>query len=155
MDNIIEIFNKVLIDGVQREASDIHLCVGSSWKYRIHGNITPLDMKRLEMNECKAIVRHILLDSLSATEENIDNVLPKLQDHDCSYMLPGTARFRVYMPAKRIFFSCLKGDSLFNTNNRCPGFTGSYQGYIARRKRVDPCNRYYWQRQVYYAGFND
>lgn len=105
MDNIIEIFNKVLIDGVQKEASDIHLCVGSLWKYRIHGNITPLDMKPLEMNECKSIVRHILLDSPSATEEKVDNIMPKLQDHDCSYMLPGTARFRVNICRQRGSFS--------------------------------------------------
>jgi twitching motility protein PilT len=105
MDNIIESFNKVLTDGVQMKASDIHLCVGSSWKYRIHGNITPLDMKPLEMNECKAIVRHILLISPSITEENVDNVIHKLQDHDCSYMLPGIARFRVNICRQRGSFS--------------------------------------------------
>ena len=105
MDNIIESFNKVLIDGVQKEASDIHLCVGSSWKYRIHGNITPIDMKPLEMVECTAIVRHMLLDSPSATEENIDDVIHQLRDHDCSYMLPGVARFRVNICRQRGSFS--------------------------------------------------
>ena len=105
MDNIIENFNKVLTDGVHMKASDIHLCVGSSWKYRIHGNITPLDMKPLDMNECKAIVRHILLISPSITEENVDNVIHKLQDHDCSYMLPGIARFRVNICRQRGSFS--------------------------------------------------
>lgn len=105
MDGIIESFNKVLTDGVQMKASDIHLCVGSSWKYRIDGNITPLNMKPLEMNECKDIVRHILLDSPSVTEENIDNVLHKLQDHDCSYMIPGVARFRVNICRQRGSFS--------------------------------------------------
>jgi len=105
MDNIIESFNKVLADGMQMKASDIHLCVGSSWKFRIHGNITPLDMKPLDMNECKAIVRHILLDSPSINEENIDNVIHELQDHDCSYMLPGIARFRVNICRQRGSFS--------------------------------------------------
>ena len=30
MDNIIDIFNKVLAEGAEIKASDIHLCVGSS-----------------------------------------------------------------------------------------------------------------------------
>ncbi len=105
MDAIIETFNQVLTDGKKMKASDIHLCVGSSWKYRIDGNITPLEIKPLDMNECKAIVRHILLDTPSITEDNIDDIIHKLQDHDCSYMLPGVARFRVNMCRQRGSFS--------------------------------------------------
>ncbi|MBI4681867.1 MAG: PilT/PilU family type 4a pilus ATPase [Nitrospirae bacterium] len=105
MDSIIEQFNKVLAEGVQMRASDIHLCVGSSWKYRINGNITPLGIKPLDMIECQAIVRHILLTSPSFSEENIDKVINGLQDRDCSYMLSGVSRFRVNICRQRGSFS--------------------------------------------------
>lgn len=105
MDNIIDQFDKVLAEGVQMKVSDIHLCVGSSWKYRLNGNITPINMKLLEMHECEAIVRHILLKSPSFSEENIDKVLNSLQDRDCSYMLSGVSRFRVNICRQRGSFS--------------------------------------------------
>lgn len=105
MDGIIEQFNKVLTEGVQIKASDVHLCVGSAWKYRVNGNITSLNIKPLDMIECQAIVRHILLSSPSFSEDNIDKFINGLQDRDCSYMLPGVSRFRVNICRQRGSFS--------------------------------------------------
>ena len=105
MDNIIEVFNQVLAKGVEINASDIHLCVGSLWKYRINGHIIPIDNKKLEMAECEAIVKHILLNTPNVTENGLDSTLIKLQDFDCSYMLPGVSRFRVNICRQRGSFS--------------------------------------------------
>jgi twitching motility protein PilT len=105
MENIIEQFDKVLSEAVQVKASDIHLCVGSPWKYRVNGHINPLDMKTLEMSECESIVRHILMQTSGFSEENIDKTIKDLQDRDCSYMLPGVARFRVNICRQRGSFS--------------------------------------------------
>jgi twitching motility protein PilT len=105
MDGIIDQFNKILTKGAQMKVSDIHLCVGSSWKFRIDGHITPLNIKRLEMAECEAIVRHILINSPSYSNDDIDKVINRLQDLDCSYMLPGISRFRVNICRQRGSFS--------------------------------------------------
>ena len=105
MDTIVDVFNKVLAKGVEMKASDIHLCVGSTWKYRVNGHITPLDIKPLEMNECETIVRHILSNSPSFPKEDIEPTVSRLLDLDCSYMLRGVSRFRVNMCRQRGSFS--------------------------------------------------
>lgn len=105
MENIIELFNSVLVKGVEMKASDIHLCVKSSWKYRLDGHIKPLDIKPLEMTECETIVRHILLNTPNIFKENVDTVISRLQDFDCSYMLSGVSRFRVNICRQRGSFS--------------------------------------------------
>lgn len=95
MDNVIEVFKKVLARCVQIKASDLHLCVGFAWKYRIHGHITALNIKPLEMSECDAIVEHILLSSKIFGADEIDQSMKNLHDLDCAYYLPGVSRFRV------------------------------------------------------------
>lgn len=105
MENIIELFNSVLLKGVEMNASDIHLCVKSPWKYRLDGHIKSLDIKPLEMAECESIVRHILLNTPSVFKENVDTVINRLQDFDCSYMLSGVSRFRVNICRQRGSFS--------------------------------------------------
>ncbi len=105
MDTIIDVFKKVLAKGVEMKTSDIHLCVGSTWKYRIDGHITPLNIPALEMEECESIVRHILSDSPSFNDDAVEKTLKNLQDLDCSYMLPGVSRFRVNICRQRGSFS--------------------------------------------------
>lgn len=105
MENISDIFNKVLAEGVKKNVSDIHLCVGSQWKYRIDGNILPINMKPLEMAECDAIVRHIISKSPVFSTRNIDSSVKELRDFDCSYTLPGVSRFRVNICRQRGSFS--------------------------------------------------
>jgi twitching motility protein PilT len=105
MGTIIETFDGVLAKGVELKASDIHLCVGSSWKYRVNGQIAALNIKALEMAECEEIVKHIISHSPSFHDEHIDRTVSSMQDYDCSYMLKGISRFRVNICRQRGSFS--------------------------------------------------
>jgi twitching motility protein PilT len=55
--------------------------------------------------EAEAIVRHIISQSLSVQEEDVDKTVKTLQDFDCSYSLPGIARFRVNICRQRGTFA--------------------------------------------------
>jgi twitching motility protein PilT len=105
VEDILKTFHDVLIKGIQMQASDIHLCVGSAWKYRIHGHITPLDLKPLDMKECEKIVHHILSDVNSTYGEEFEKSAGTLQDFDCSYTVQGVSRFRVNICRQRGSFS--------------------------------------------------
>jgi len=105
MDNVVGMFKKVLAKCVALNASDIHLCVGAIWKYRLHGHITPINTKPLEMDECKAIITHILSNSHIFYAEGIEGTIDHLHDLDCSYSLEGVARFRVNICRQRGTFS--------------------------------------------------
>ncbi len=105
MESLIEFFQKVLARAVQVKASDIHLSVGSPWKYRLDGHITSLKTKPLEAGEIEAIVRHILLKTSSYTPESVDGAIATMHDFDCSYSLPGVSRFRVNICRQRGSFS--------------------------------------------------
>ncbi len=106
MENILEIFDKVLTEAVEIRASDIHLCIGSTWKYRLHGDIVPLEtLPPLTLPECEKIVTHILQSSKSFPEEQFDKAVRHLQDIDCSYAIPGISRFRVNICKQRGSFS--------------------------------------------------
>jgi twitching motility protein PilT len=105
MEHIIETFKNVLNEGVKMQASDVHLCVGSTWKYRINGNIVPINIKPLDMAECEDIVKHILSNLPMFYEEDIEKTTNKLQDWDCTYTLPNVSRFRVNICRQRGSFS--------------------------------------------------
>jgi twitching motility protein PilT len=106
MDSIIDIFKEVLTNAIPIEASDIHLCVGSSWKYRLHGDIVPINgIKPLEMAECEEIVKHILVNLHRFHENEIGKVVHTLRDLDCAYLIPGISRFRVNICRQRGSFS--------------------------------------------------
>jgi twitching motility protein PilT len=105
VDKVIGMFRKVLAKCVELNASDIHLCVGAIWKYRLHGHITPINIKALEMAECEAIIKHILSNSHVFYKEGIERTIDGLHDLDCSYSLPGVARFRVNICRQRGSFS--------------------------------------------------
>jgi twitching motility protein PilT len=106
MDSVIDTFKKVLANGLQIKASDIHLCVGSSWKYRLHGAIMPINnIKPLEVAECEEIVKHILLSSNRFYKDDIDKVIVTLRDLDCAYVMEGISRFRVNICRQRGSFS--------------------------------------------------
>ena len=106
MENIINIFNAVLSKCNGISASDVHLCVGSLWKYRIHGQILPIQkLPSLKSAEAEAIVKHILFQSKGLTEEEANQKVRVLQDLDCSYSLPGVARFRVNICRQRGTFA--------------------------------------------------
>jgi twitching motility protein PilT len=106
MDSVIDTFKKVLVNGLQIKASDIHLCVGSSWKYRLHGAIIPINnINPLQVAECEEIVTHILLSSNRFHTDDIDKVIVKLRDLDCAYVMEGISRFRVNICRQRGSFS--------------------------------------------------
>ncbi|TAN40190.1 MAG: PilT/PilU family type 4a pilus ATPase [Nitrospirae bacterium] len=106
MDNIIAVFQKVLKYAKENGVSDLHLSVGSPWKFRHQGQITAVkQLQPLKMAECDEIVKHIVLNSHSVSEDDIDKTLGAMQDFDCSYSLPGIARFRVNICRQRGSFS--------------------------------------------------
>jgi twitching motility protein PilT len=106
MDGVVDIFKKVLANGLQIRASDVHLCVGSSWKYRLHGAILPINnIKPLEMTECEEIVKHILENSHRVYKDDLDKVIVTLKDLDCAYVMEGISRFRVNICRQRGSFS--------------------------------------------------
>jgi Tfp pilus assembly pilus retraction ATPase PilT len=73
MEHTISLFNKVLEKCTELGASDVHLCVGTSWKYRLHGLIVPVpQLKPLSVEESEIFVRHILKQSRVIPENGVD-----------------------------------------------------------------------------------
>ncbi len=106
MEDIVSIFNRVLTKAKELSASDIHLCVGAPWKYRLHGHIVPIkSLNPLRPDEGDTIVRHIVKGSSSFHPDEIENAVLTMQDFDCSYSLPGVSRFRVNICRQRGSFS--------------------------------------------------
>ena len=105
MEDIITIFKKVLVQCVKINASDLHLCSGTLWKYRLNGHITAINLKALDVAECIAIVKHIIANSNLIEAEEIDRTLKNLHDMDCTYSIPGISRFRVNICRQRGSFS--------------------------------------------------
>lgn len=103
--NVAEVLKKVLQNAIKNNVSDIHLSVGSPWKYRMHGNIAALNLPTLTPKDCEEVVRHILTTSHGFSAEQVDENVNTLQDLDCSYSLPGIARFRVNICRQRGTFS--------------------------------------------------
>jgi twitching motility protein PilT len=106
MDPIISVFQKVLQKAKEIQVSDIHLSVGSPWKYRQHGHV--IDIKTLpplKVPEAEMIVRHIINQSHIVQEEEIEKAAKSLQDFDCSYSLAGVCRFRVNICRQRGSFA--------------------------------------------------
>jgi twitching motility protein PilT len=106
MEHTISLFNKVLEKCTELGSSDVHLCVGTSWKYRLHGHIVPVpQLQPLSVEESEILVRHILKQSRIIPEEEIERMARTLQDYDCSYSIPGLSRFRVNISRQRGTFS--------------------------------------------------
>ena len=102
MENLLNLFHAVLSKCKEIHASDVHLCVGSPWKYRILGEILPIQkLPPLKPAEAEAIVRHILHQANRVPEDQLDARVRSLQDLDCSYSVPGVSRFRVNICRQR------------------------------------------------------
>jgi len=83
--------NNLLRQAVQENATDLHLTVNSPPVLRIHGELVPIDEKKLQ----KGDTENLLLGILSERQRN---VLEKFQAIDLAYTLNGTLpvnRFRV------------------------------------------------------------
>ncbi len=105
MNNILELFDKILKKAVELNVSDVHVCSGSPWKYRLHGQITALNAAPPGMEDCEEIVRHIVESSNVLQGDDPDSALRNLKDLDCSYMIRGVSRFRVNICRQRGSFS--------------------------------------------------
>lgn len=80
--------NEILMEVLEREASDLHLTVGIPPTVRINGVLAPLDHPKLMPNDTKELVYSILSqDQREQLERN--------WEYDFSYSLLGKARFRV------------------------------------------------------------
>ncbi len=108
MEDVVQVFKAVLKKALEVEASDAHLCVGSPWKYRIHGHVVPIkQLPALKPADTEAIARHILSVTSLVHPDNLDRYMFDLKDTDCSYSLPGVSRFRVNICRQRGTFSIM------------------------------------------------
>ena len=106
MNDIITAFKNVLTKAQELHVSDIHLCVGTPWKYRLNGQIIPIkNLPILKSSDTETIVRHIVLLSKNVLGQDVDNFIQLLRDFDCSYSLQGISRFRVNICRQRGTFS--------------------------------------------------
>lgn len=102
MSQIIEQFHQVLKKTIKLGASDIHLNVGSLWKFRLDGRIVAINsLPKLSTPDCNAIVHHLLKESKSIPEDEIENRAKTIDEADLSYAVPGASRFRVNICRQR------------------------------------------------------
>jgi twitching motility protein PilT len=78
----------VLLEVLERDASDLHLTVGSPPIIRINGALERLDYQRLSANDTRELIYSILSQDQRQRLENEWEI-------DFSYSVPGRARFRV------------------------------------------------------------
>lgn len=91
MAKIDELFNLM----VTRGASDLHMTAGSAPYLRVHGEMHVLEMEPLTNEACQALIFEIL-------NEKQKRLFVENWELDCSYTVPGLARFRcnVFMQRK-------------------------------------------------------
>jgi twitching motility protein PilT len=100
--NPFERFNNVLRIMVEREASDLHVSVGSGFRIRILGELVPApDTAPLKPSEIASIAGGILLAGRKCSKENLSQFVAELTDYDCSYSVPGLGRYRVNISSQR------------------------------------------------------
>ena len=78
----------VLLEVLERDASDLHLTVGSPPIIRINGQLERMDYPRLSANDTRELIYSILSQDQRQRLENEWEI-------DFSYSVPGRARFRV------------------------------------------------------------
>jgi twitching motility protein PilT len=78
----------ILLEVLERDASDLHLSVGSPPIVRINGTLERLDYPRLGANDTRELIYSILSQDQRQRLEND-------WEMDFSYSVPGRARFRV------------------------------------------------------------
>jgi twitching motility protein PilT len=97
-----ERFNNVLKMMIEKEASDLHVSVGSGFRIRILGELVPApDNAPLAPSEIASIAGGILLAGRKCNKENLVPFVEALTDYDCSYSVPGLGRFRVNISSQR------------------------------------------------------
>jgi twitching motility protein PilT len=95
-------FNNVLKMMIEKEASDLHISVGSGFRIRILGELVPApDNNPLAPSEIASIAGGILLAGRKCNKENLVPFVEALTDYDCSYSVAGLGRFRVNISSQR------------------------------------------------------
>ena len=95
-------FNNVLKMMYEKEASDLHISVGSGFRIRILGALVQApDALPLAPNEIASIAGGILLAGRKCTKENMVSYVEAITDCDCSYSVPGLGRYRVNISSQR------------------------------------------------------
>ena len=80
--------NDLLMHVLEKDASDLHITVGTSPMVRVHGDLVALDYPELTAQDTKELIYSILTqDQREQLERN--------WEYDFSYSLTGYARFRV------------------------------------------------------------
>lgn len=80
--------DQILLEVIERGASDLHITVGAPPMIRLHGSLIPLDYPKLMPQDTKEMLYSIL------TQEQRE-ILERNWEYDFSYSLPGKGRFRV------------------------------------------------------------
>lgn len=80
--------NDILVDILEKGASDLHLTTGIPPTMRLHGSLVNLDYPRLTPGDTQKLIYSIL------TQEQRER-LERNWEFDFSYSVPGRARFRV------------------------------------------------------------
>jgi twitching motility protein PilT len=78
----------LLISVVEKNASDLHLVVGSPPMMRLHGILRPLVEEKISPEDAQALMTSVM------TKEQVD-VLNRNRELDFAYAMVGVARFRV------------------------------------------------------------
>ena len=89
------LMDRFLSHGVKTGSSDLHFRVGDRPAYRIDGALRPVKHAPLTPADTVAICNTLLGDLAAKTD------FEELHEHDCSYSIPGVARFRVNIYRQR------------------------------------------------------
>lgn len=80
--------NEILIDAIEKKASDVHITVGRPPVFRIHGHLDPVGDESLTSQDTEQLVNEIITPRMK-------RVLDEVGEADFSYAIPNQGRFRV------------------------------------------------------------
>lgn len=89
----------LIVDAVQRGASDLHIKTGDVIRARINGVLQALSQDRLTPQQVQAVASKMIADP--EVRDNMRN----LKEYDCSYGIPKVGRFRVSIFRQRGSFA--------------------------------------------------
>ncbi|MFH1964759.1 MAG: PilT/PilU family type 4a pilus ATPase [Acidobacteriota bacterium] len=95
-------FRNVLKKCHDMGASDVHICVGAPWRFRLDGQISTIsNLPPLTLEEGLVIIKHILLMGNLISSDLVGEKVLSLKELDCSYSIPGVCRYRVNICRQR------------------------------------------------------
>ncbi len=98
----VDSFNAILKKAQELGASDVHVCAGGPFRFRLRGQMMPVSgLPPLTTEDTQAIAGMILLQSRKVAPDAVPDTVATLRDIDCSYSVPGVGRFRVNLCSQR------------------------------------------------------